>query len=429
METTADTSKLATISADALTQALENIDVSRPELFGDDNWQECFARLRKEDPVHYCKDSSNGAYWSVTRHADIMEVDINAEVFSSEVGGISIADPDNSDENTVQFDAFISTDPPRHAPQRKTVAPSVAPANLARMESLIRERVIDILENLPVGETFNWVDKVSIELTARMLATLFDFPYEDRRKLVYWSDITTNVPNISGDKDIDMAARQQALQECAMAFTQLWHQRAAEEPKFDLVSMLAHGEDTRDMINNPAQFLGNILLLIVGGNDTTRNSISAGVLALNRYPEEYQKLRDDPSLIPNMVSEMIRWQSPVIHMRRTATQDYVLNGKQIKKGDKVVMWYLSGNRDESVFPDADRLIIDRKNARHHVAFGFGIHRCMGNRLAEMQIRVLWEEIQKRFEQVEVVGDVTHVANNFIHGISELPVILHPLSRN
>jgi len=297
------------------------------------------------------------------------------------------------------------------------------------MESLIRERVIDILENLPVGETFNWVDKVSIELTARMLATLFDFPYEDRRKLVYWSDITTNVPNISGDKDIDMAARQQALQECAMAFTQLWHQRAAEEPKFDLVSMLAHGEDTRDMINNPAQFLGNILLLIVGGNDTTRNSISAGVLALNRYPEEYQKLRDDPSLIPNMVSEMIRWQSPVIHMRRTATQDYVLNGKQIKKGDKVVMWYLSGNRDESVFPDADRLIIDRKNARHHVAFGFGIHRCMGNRLAEMQIRVLWEEIQKRFEQVEVVGDVTHVANNFIHGISELPVILHPLSRN
>ncbi|MFB3077006.1 MAG: cytochrome P450, partial [Lysobacterales bacterium] len=338
--------------------------ISRPELFGEDNWQEWFARLRKEDPVHYCRDSSNGAYWSVTRHADIMEVDTNAEVFSSEVGGISIADPNDSDENTVKIDSFISTDPPRHAAQRITVSPSVAPANLARMESLIRERVIDILEHLPVGETFNWVDKVSIELTARMLATLFDFPYEDRRKLVYWSDITTNVPNISGDEDIDMAARQRALQECATAFIQLWHQRAAEEPKFDLISMLAHGENTRDMIDNPALFLGNILLLIVGGNDTTRNSISAGVLALNRYPEEYQKLRDDPSLIPNMVSEIIRWQSPVIHMRRTATRDYVLNGKHIKKGDKVVMWYLSGNRDESVFPEADQLIIDRKNARH-----------------------------------------------------------------
>ncbi|MFT4852369.1 MAG: cytochrome P450 [Bacteroidia bacterium] len=406
---------------DVWTQALKDIDVSRPERFRDDQWQDCFARLRNEDPVHYCQDSVNGAYWSVTKHADIKVVDTNHEVFSSEVGGIAIVDPREEDGG---IENFIAMDPPRHDEQRKTVTPSVAPTNLATMEPLIRERVADILDNLPVGETFNWVDKVSIELTARMLATLFDFPYEDRRKLIYWSDITTNVPQVTGI-EIDMKERQAGLQECAMTFYQLWQERAAAEPKFDLISMLAHGEATKNLISDPMGLLGNILLLIVGGNDTTRNSISGGVIALNQYPDEYQKLRDNAALIPNMVSEMIRWQTPVIHMRRTALKDYDLNGKNIKKGDKVIMWYLSGNRDESVFPDAERLIIDRKNARQHVSFGFGVHRCMGNRLAEMQLRVLWEEIQGRFRKVELVGEVKRLPNNFIRGVSDLPVVLHP----
>ena len=406
---------------DVATQALEDIDVSLPGRFRDDDWHDWFARLRKEDPVHYCRDSVNGAYWSVTKHADIKAVDTNHEIFSSEAGGVAIVDPREEDEGV---ENFIAMDPPRHDEQRKTVTPSVAPTNLATMEPLIRERVIDILDNLPVGETFDWVDKVSVELTARMLATLFDFPYEDRRKLVYWSDITTNVPQVTGI-EIDMEERQAGLQECALTFYQLWQERAAAEPKFDLISMLAHGESTKDLISEPMKLLGNIILLIVGGNDTTRNSISGGVIALNQYPDEYQKLRDDVALIPNMVSEMIRWQTPVIHMRRTALKDFDLNGKDIKKGDKVIMWYLSGNRDESVFPDADRLIIDRENARQHVSFGFGVHRCMGNRLAEMQLRVLWEEIQNRFRKVEIVGEIKRLPNNFIRGISDVPVVLHP----
>jgi cytochrome P450 len=188
--------------------------------------------------------------------------------------------------------------------------------------------------------------------------------------------------------------------------------------------MLAHGEDTKTMNENPGLFLGTLLLLIVGGNDTTRNSISGGVIALNEHPHEYQKLRDNPALIPNMVSEMVRWQTPVIHMRRTALEDYELGGKLIKKGEKVIMWYLSGNRDERVFENADQFIIDRPNARQHVAFGFGIHRCMGNRLAEMQLRVLWEEISSRFSKVELVGDVVRLPNNFIRGIKDVPVRLH-----
>ena len=414
-------------AADVSAVPLAEIDVSRPELYSEDTWQPWFARLRKEAPVHYRADSVNGPFWSVSTHKLIKEVDVNNAVFSSsaEFGGIAIADPPVV-EGQIRGQSFITMDEPQHTPQRMAVAPTVAPSNLTELEPLIRDRAIDILERLPVGETFNWVQEVSIELTARMLAILFDFPYEERRKLVYWSDLTTAVPEVTGDDSIDLKKRYAELMEAAAAFYQLWTAKAGQPPKFDLISMLQRNEATERMNENPDQFLGTILLLIVGGNDTTRNSISGGVIALNKFPDQYQKLRDDPSLVPNMVAEFIRWQTPVIHMRRTALQDCELGGQRISKGDKVVMWYLSGNRDEAVFENADKLIIDRPNARAHVSFGFGVHRCMGNRLAEMQLRVLWEEIMQRFHRVEVVGDVERLPNNFIRGIKDVPVRLHPI---
>ena len=414
-------------ATDAGSVPLAEIDVSRPELFAEDSWRPWFARLRKEAPVHYRADSVNGPFWSVSTHKLIKEVDVNNAVFSSsaELGGIAIAEPPVV-EGQIRGNSFITMDEPEHAPQRMAVAPTVAPRNLKELEPLIRDRAIDILERLPVGETFNWVQEVSIELTARMLAILFDFPYEERRKLIHWSDLTTAVPEVTGDDSIDLNKRYAELMEAAAAFYQLWNAKAGEPPKFDLLSMLQRNQATARMNENPEQFLGTILLLIVGGNDTTRNSISGGVIALNKFPDQYQKLRDDPGLVPNMVAEMIRWQTPVIHMRRTALQDCELGGQHIKKGDKVVMWYLSGNRDEAVFENADKLIIDRPNARAHVAFGFGVHRCMGNRLAELQLRVLWEEIMKRFHKVELAGDVERLPNNFIRGIKDVPVRLHSL---
>jgi len=281
-----------------------------------------------------------------------------------------------------------------------------------------------ILDDLPAGETFNWVDRVSIELTTQMLATLFDFPFEDRRLLTHWSDVAIATPELTGSNAITEEQRRIEMGQCLDYFTRLWKEREDKPQSFDLLSMLIHGDSTKDMINRPMEFLGTLLLLIIGGNDTTRNSISGGIVALNQNPDQYDKLRNNPALIPSMVSEIIRWQTPLSHMRRTAKHDTELGGKTIRKGDRVVMWYLSGNRDEDVIDRADDFVIDRPNARHHLSFGFGIHRCMGNRLAEMQLRIVWEEILKRFETVEVVGEPVRVRSNFVRGIAELPVRLH-----
>jgi cytochrome P450 len=395
---------------------LETLDPSRAELFASGAHHEYFRRLRREDPVHYTPESQFGPYWSITRFHDIVAVDSNHQAFSS---NRDIVIGDNPEGFAPPM--FIAMDPPKHDVQRKTATPAVSPARLQDLEALIRQRVCTILEGLPRNEVFNWVDLVSIELTTQMLATLFDFPWEDRHLLPYWSDVTTTSETVG--VAADMAARERILGECLAYFAGLWRERAAAPPKFDFISLLAHGPETKDMINNPMELLGNLMLLIVGGNDTTRNSITGGVLALNQNPAEYAKLKADPSLVGNMVSEIIRWQTPLAHMRRTCAVDTELGGKLIRKGDRVVMWYVSGNRDETVIDRPDAFIIDRDRARHHLSFGFGIHRCMGNRVAELQLRILWEEILARFDRVEVVGEPVRVASNFVQGYTELPVIL------
>jgi cytochrome P450 len=395
---------------------LPQMNVADPELFRTDSFWPYFERLRKEDPVHYCEDSEFGPYWSITKYNDIMAVDTNHQVFSSDahLGGITIRDMDSD----FILPMFIAMDPPKHDAQRKVASPIVAPENLARLEATIRERAGKLLDAVPKGEVFDWVDAISIELTTQMLATLFDFPWEDRRKLTRWSDISTALPMPGGVVESEEQRRAELL-ECLEYFTRLWNERVNSEPGNDLISMLAHGEATRDM--PPMEYLGNIILLIVGGNDTTRNSITGGLYALNKFPKEYDKLLANPSLIPNMVSEIIRWQTPLAHMRRTAIADSELRGKTIKKGDKVVMWYVSGNRDEEVIENPNELIIDRANARRHLSFGFGIHRCVGNRLAEMQLKIVWEEILKRFGKIEVVEEPRRVPSAFVKGYEEMKV--------
>lgn len=406
--------------ADPASLPLADIDVADPEIYEHDKLWGFFERLRNEAPVHYTVSKDFGPFWSVTRFDDIQYVDKHHEIFSSEP---TILLGDQPEDFT--FVNFIQSDPPIHDEQRKAVQNVVAPRNLAELEPIIRQRAQTILDGLPVGETFNWVDRVSIELTTQMLATIFDFPFEDRKLLTHWSDVAIATPEMTGSNAVTEEYRREEMGKCLEYFTRLWRQRENQPPSYDLLSMLIHGDSTKDMINKPMEFIGTLMLLIIGGNDTTRNSISGGVVALNQNPEEYQKLRDNPALVPNMVSEIIRWQTPLSHMRRTAKVDTELRGQHIKQGDKVVMWYVSGNRDPDGIDRPDAFIIDRPRARQHLSFGFGIHRCMGNRLAEMQLRIVWEEILKRFHTVEVVGEPVRVRSNFVRGYSELPVQVHP----
>ena len=402
--------------AEAFLMPLDQIDVSKPRLFQEDTVLHYFERLRRDDPVHLHSNPFYGPFWSVTRYEDIMTVDVSHGTYSSDWthGGIGIFDAPMEE----RLQSFISMDPPKHDEQRKTVSPIVAPGNLANMSALVRERTGEVLDGLPRNQTFNWVERVSIELTTRMLATLFDFPFEDRRLLTWWSDVSVSFPSPKGLVPT-LEARQGELNKCLVYFTRLWNERVNAPPQTDLISMLAHGPSTRTM--GPEEYLGNLILLIVGGNDTTRNSMSGGLLALHDHPDQFAKLRANPDLIDSMVPEIIRWQTPLPHMRRTALMDVKLGGKLIRKGDKVVMWYLSGNRDEEAIESPNRFIIDRARPRQHLSFGFGIHRCVGNRLAEMQLKILWEEILRRFPVIEVVGQPTRTLSNFVRGFTHLPV--------
>lgn len=397
---------------------IDEIDVAQPSLFREGAAHPFFDRLRKDDPVHYCANSEFGPYWSITRHADIEAAALDASTFSSDIryGGVAVY---SNPGEALTLPMFLRMDPPEHSAQRRAVAPAFGPEIMRGIEAEIRRRAGTILDGLPIGTPFDWVSRVSIELTGMTLATLLGFPQEERHKLVRWSDVMTAVPG-----GPVVATEQQQLAEvgeCFERFTEIWREREKAPPAPDLISMLAHAH--REVRASELEIHGNMGLLIVGGSDTTRNTISGSVLAFNRFPDEDRKLREDPRLVDGMVAEIMRWQSPAAHVRRTAMRDVEMHGKTIRRGDKVILWYASGNRDERVFEDADRFDISRPNARRHLAFGHGIHRCVAARLAELQVRIVWEEILLRFARVELIGEPSRSFNTFMNGYDEMTVVL------
>ena len=394
---------------------LDRIDVSDPRLYQHDCWYPLFERLRKESPVHYCAESAYGPYWSLSRYKDIVECEMDTQTFSSVSNSVQIQDkpPDK------RFLNFLGMDPPAHTGQRRVVSPMFAPTGLRAMTELIRERTRRVLDGLPRDREFDWVERVSIELTTMMLATLLDFPFEERNRLTYWSDVAMTNVNAPGALVKSEQERFNVLREMSDYVGQLFSERRKLPPGPNLLSMLAHGGATQDM--QPSEFMGTLVLLIVGGNDTTRNSMTGGLLALAEHPDEYRKLQQNHSLVHSLVPEIIRYVTPVIHMRRTAVKDITFGGKQIRAGDKVVMWYISGNRDPDAIERPDEFIIDRERPRQHLAFGYGIHRCLGSGLAELQLRVLWEEILQRFPMIEICGEPKRAYSNFLRGIHSMPV--------
>jgi cytochrome P450 len=395
-------------------------DMSDAAFYVEDRWQEPFAKMRAADPIHWTQGGMFGDFWNVTSHKAIQHVEALPEIFSSsyEHGGITLAD--RIDDGTeLVMPMFIAMDRPKHTGQRRTVAPAFTPSEMKRMSDDIRLRTGELLDTLPWDQPFDWVDTVSIELTTQMLALLFDFPWEDRRKLTEWSDWAGDIELVH-DESL-RAERMTHLYEMGAYFKKLWDAKIDAEPTPDLISMMIHSDAMREM--DEFEFMGNLILLIVGGNDTTRNSMSGLAYGLHQFPDQRDKLEQNPALIPNAVQEIIRWQTPLAHMRRTALADYDLFGKQIKKGDKLALWYISGNRDEAVFEDADSIIVDRENARRHLAFGYGIHRCVGARLAELQIAILLEEMAKRRMRVNVLEEPVRVKACFVHGYRSMQVSL------
>lgn len=404
---------------------IDPIDVTRAELYTEDRWQEPFRQLRRHAPIQWVPESKYGAYWSVSSHKPIQHIEALPKLFSSDwrYGGITLAaESDTLLPNEIRQPMFIAMDPPEHTAQRRTVAPSFGPGEVAAMKEECRERTAEVLDALPIGEAFDWVQRVSIELTTGQLAKLFGFPWEERYKLTEWSDYGGDVTMF---RDADaLAARNAKMQEMGMAFAALWQERMANPGANggkDLISVMIQSDAMNHM--SEEEFIGNLILLIVGGNDTTRNSMSGYAYGLNQFPEEREKLEQNPDLIPNAVQEIIRWQTPLAHMRRVLTEDTDMFGHDMKKGDRVALWYISANRDEEVFDDPDAIRVDRENARRHLSFGYGIHRCVGARVAELQLITLFEEMAKRRLRVNVLSEPERVPACFVHGYKSMQVEL------
>ena len=400
-------------------------DLKSPDLYLHEEHHDVFRRLRAEEPVYWNPEADSTGFWAITRYDDIEAISKNPKLFSSakENGGHRIFNENDIDGNDTDA-SMISMDPPEHASYRRMVTPGFVPKRITGMEDRIRARVTRLLDNLPKTGEAEFVSSVAAVLPIEVLAELFGVPESDGPKLFEWSNATV------GEDDPELRVSDEYMKKCVLEMAGyaagLWQQRL-ENPGADLISMLAHSRVNGEAMTFPT-YIGTFILLVVGGNETTRNSISGGLLALSENPEERRKLLDDPSLIPSAVQEIVRWVSPVLHMRRTATEDTEIRGQKIRKGDKVVMWYASGNRDEDKWDDPFRFDVTRyakPNVATQLGFGAGQHFCLGSRLAELQLKVLFEELLRRFPDIHVSGPVRRMRSNFIYGLKEMPVAYTP----
>ena len=384
---------------------------------------ELFKRLREEAPIYWHEESLDyePGFWALTKHEDIIKVSKDPMTFSSAVGGhlMTMGDPEVVDPSAVAaiIGNMIGMDPPDHQVYRKMVAPSFTPKAIRNLEEDMRKKIQELLENVEGKSEFNFVTEISEQLPLWVLCEMMGIPESDRPKI---RDLVNNLTDASIQQDPNNAFQiwVNYMELFKMGRDMIEERR--KKPTEDLMSVVANTQVEGDEL--PPELLdGFFLLMVIAGNETTRNTLTGGLMALTENPEEREKLLKDPSLIANATDEMLRWVTSVIYFRRTATQDTQIRGQDIKAGDKVVMWYGSGNRDEEVFPDGHLFRVDRENARKHLAFGAGEHLCLGNRLGHMQIRILFEELLERYPNIHSVSDPIRIPSNFLAGISELKV--------
>lgn len=397
------------------------VDLKNPDLYLDGPPHEVFARLRRECPVYWNAESDGPGFWAITKYHDIAQISRNPALYASarKRGGHRI----QNEEDVSSRDAaasMISMDPPEHTHYRRMLSPALSAPKLAGMEPRIRQRVRDILDRVADLDTCEFVSSVAAELPIQVLAELLGVPQEDRCRLFEWSDA------VIGEDDPELRASPEHIDRCEAEMAEYalrLRERRRAEPGDDLVSMLAHARvDGRPMSDE--RFLSAFALMVVAGNETTRNAIAGGVLALTEHPDQRRLLVERPQLIARAVDEIIRWVSPVHHMRRTATGESTIRGERIREGDKIVLWYPSANRDEEVFLDPFRFDVTRAGPPH-LAFGIGPHFCLGSRLAELELRVLLEELLPRCPEIDVCGPIARLRSNFINGIKRMPVRLRP----
>ncbi|MBX6764400.1 MAG: cytochrome P450 [Rubrobacteraceae bacterium] len=400
------------------TASLEEIDLSNPDAFVERVPHEWFEILRREDPVHFNPEPDGPGFWAVTRYWDIREVHRRWDVYSSEIGGTSLEDlePDQIEARK----SMIDLDPPRHNEIRALIKGKFTPKSVRGWEDQVRQVAREVIEGaLPKGE-FDFVREISSEIPMRVFADILGVPQEERRYIIEIGD------HLLGNQDPEFARPPERPEHRLLPFSspaalelfRIGRALAAERrrnPKDDIITQMAFGGLT------PREYDVNFVLLATAGNETTRHTITHGLLALIENPDQLERLRRDPSLYPSAAEEMLRWATPVHHFRRTTTRETELAGTKIPAGAKVTTWFTSGNRDEAVFENPNTFDVGR-NPNRHMTFGpGGVHFCLGAHLARMEVRVTFEELIPRLRSVELAGKVDRLRSNFFNGIKRMPV--------
>jgi len=375
---------------------------------------DALARLRTEAPVHPVQLPDLPRMWLVTRHEDVLRVSRDDTTFSSAQGNTLIqaeAGPTSA--------MLPGLDPPRHTHFRKLISQGFTPRNVLRLEGRIREIARAIVDDVTAKGSFDAVPDISAELSLQVIAEVIGVPQEDRHKIFHWSNAIGSL----GIEDPDYAPTPEKLGEAVLEMfaycTDLVARRRAEEPRDDILSALLAAEVDGERLNgNPLNEF--FLLLAIAGNETTRNTLSHGILALSDHPDQRELVATDPTVLPRAVDELLRWSTPVLHFRRTVLADCEIGGQQVPAGDWVAMHYLSANRDETVFTEPERFDITRDDAGHAAFGGGGTHFCLGSQLARLELRVMLEELYPRLPHLQVTGEPTRLRSSFFHGIKNLP---------